>query len=132
MLNKISPSNIFNLKSNEIFVFGSNSKGLHISGAAKYAYENFKAEWGIGSGRTGQCYAIDTMSGLHTIKEQVNYFIKQSTVYPQNTYLVTEIGCGIAGYSPEDIAPLFKEAINCDNIHLPIIFLEVLNNLNHD
>lgn len=125
MKNRTTPNHIKTLKSNEIFVFGSNSLGNHAGGAAKLAKDKFKAEEGIAKGATGQCYAIDTMSGIDIIKEQVQPFFDHVIVYPQNIYLVTEIGCGIAGYSPEQIAPLFKNAP--ENIFLPESFWMILN-----
>ncbi len=58
---RITPDRITSLKDNEIFVFGSNKEGMHGGGAARIAYEDFGAEWGVGIGMTGQCYAIPTM-----------------------------------------------------------------------
>ncbi len=128
-MTRVTPTNIQELSENNIFVFGSNSKGHHGAGAARVAYEKFGAIWGQGSGFQGQSYAINSMSGLQVLKEEITWFIsyaKQFTNVPI-VFLVTEIGCGIAGYTPEEIAPLFKEALNVTNIHLPESFWEVLN-----
>ncbi len=124
--NRISPSDITKLKKNQIFVFGSNADGKHAGGAAKLAAEKFNAKQGVARGRTGDCYAIDTMSGLAVIKEQIQPFIESAKVLPLSVFLVTEIGCGIAGYTVEQIAPLFEKAKDVDNIHLPQRFWDVI------
>ena len=118
---------ITKLKKNEIFVFGSNAEGNHAGGAAKLAKEKFGAGQGVARGITGQCYAIDTMSGIEVIKEQIQPFVTYAKMLPRMNFLVTEIGCGIAGYTVEEIAPLFKTALEVKNIILPASFLEVLN-----
>ena len=118
---------ITKLKKNEIFVFGSNAEGNHAGGAAKLAKEKFGAEQGVARGVTGQCYAIDTMSGIEVIKEQIQPFVTYAKMLSRMNFLVTEIGCGIAGYTVEEIAPLFKKALGVKNIILPPSFLEVLN-----
>ena len=95
----ITPDYITRLEPNEIFVFGSNLAGFHGGGAARIAYEQFGAEWGVGVGRTGQCYAIPTMQGgVETIRPYVNEFIRYAEQHPELTFLVTRIGCGIAGF----------------------------------
>ena len=122
-----TPEHISQLGPNEIFVFGSNLQGLHGGGAARYAYEHFGAEWGVGVGMTGQCYAIPTMQGgAETIRPYVDAFIDFAQVHPQYKFLVTPIGCGIAGFTPRQIAPLFREAISVTNITLPKDFYDVI------
>ena len=116
----ITPDYITRLEPNEIFVFGSNLAGFHGGGAARIAYEQFGAEWGVGVGRTGQCYAIPTMQGgVETIRPYVNEFIRYAEQHPELTFLVTRIGCGIAGFTDEQIAPLFAAARNLSNVELP-------------
>ena len=127
MQNRITKPEIKKLKKTEIFVFGSNSQGNHAGGAAKLATEKFGAEMGIDRGLTGQCYAIDTMSGIEVLKEQIAPFISIAIGLPDKVFLVTEIGCGIAGYTAEQIAPLFEPAKSIDNIHLPQKFWDILN-----
>ena len=123
----VSPDRITELRSDEIFVFGSNAQGLHGGGAARYAHRLFGAVWGEGVGRTGQCYAIPTMDGaVAAIQPYVDDFIRYAAEHPELTFLVTEIGCGIAGYTPEQIAPLFAAALDQENIRLPGRFVEVL------
>ena len=121
MNTRITPNHITELKPNEIFVFGSNLQGYHGGGAARLAMNQWGAVWGQGTGLQGQTYAIPTMQGgIGTIRP----YIDQND--PERTFLVTEIGCGIAGFRPADIAPLFKNAINIPNIWLPQRFWEIL------
>lgn len=101
---------ITSLRPNEIFVFGSNIEGEHLGGAARQAYDDFGAIWGIGVGFAGQTYAIPTMGGMEQIKLYVDQFKHQAVLYPEFRFLLTRIGCGIAGYTDEEIAPLFKGA----------------------
>lgn len=123
-----TPERITELKPNEIFVFGSNLDGAHGGGAARIAYNRFGAIWGQGVGLQGQCYAIPTMQGgVETIKPYVDEFIKFARQHQEYKFLVTRIGCGIAGFKDEDIAPLFKDALEVDNIILPHEFVKHLN-----
>lgn len=120
MNTRITPNHITELKPNEIFVFGSNLQGYHGGGAARLAMNKWGAVWGQGTGLQGQTYAIPTMQGgTETIRPYIDQFIKFAQNDPERTFLVTEIGCGIAGFRPADIAPLFKNAINIPNIWLP-------------
>lgn len=122
------PIHITTLQPNEIFVFGSNLSGMHGGGAARLAYQKFGAIWGQGVGLQGQSYGIPTMQGgVDTIKPYVDEFIEFAKTHPQLKFLVTEIGCGIAGFSVEEIAPLFEQAIEAENIYLPERFWMVLN-----
>lgn len=125
---KISPDHIVALQPDEIFVFGSNLAGMHAGGAARTACQQFGAVWGQGVGLQGQSYAIPTMQGgVETIKPYVDEFIEFARRNPQLNFLVTEIGCGIAGFTPEEIAPLFEAAKAVENIALPRRFREVLD-----
>ena len=122
-----TPERISNLNPNEIFVFGSNLAGMHGGGAAWIAYERFGAIMGQGVGLQGQSYAIPTMQGgVETIKPYVDEFIEFASKHPEYKFLVTKIGCGIAGFRVEEIAPLFAEAIDMDNVILPEDFVEVI------
>ncbi len=123
MKDRISPKLIKELQPNEIFVFGSNLSGYHGGGAARAAYNKWGAIWGKGTGLQGQTYAIPTMQGgVKTIKPYVDEFIQFAKDNPDKIFLVTEIGCGIAGFKVSEIAPLFKDAVNIENIHLPESF----------
>lgn len=119
------------LEEHEIFVFGSNLAGRHGGGAARAANMKFGAEWGVGVGLTGQSYAIPTMQGgVETIKPYVDEFIRFAQANPGLKFLVTRIGCGIAGFKDEEIAPLFDKAMQVPNIYLPETFFKILQN--HD
>ena len=125
--NRITPEWIDTLKDNEIFVFGSNLAGMHGGGAARVARLRFGAVLGNGVGIQSQSYAIPTMQGgVETIRPYVDDFIAYAQQHPSLHFLVTPIGCGIAGFEPEDIAPLFEGAKAVKNISLPESFWEVI------
>ena len=117
---RVTPERITQLEDNEVFVFGSNLEGAHGGGAALLAWQKFGAIWGQGVGLQGQSYGIPTMQGgVDTIKPYVDEFISFARRHPELTFLVTRIGCGIAGFTNEEISPLFKEAHDIENIVLP-------------
>ena len=123
----IAPDSIETLKRNEIFVFGSDFTGQHNGGAASVAFQRFGAKWGVGVGLAGQSYAIPTtQGGIETIRPYVEQFIQFAKSHREYDFLVTRIGCGTAGFEAEEIAPLFEEAIDVDNIYLPQNFLEII------
>ena len=111
---------ITELDKNEIFVFGSNGDGAHIGGAATTAVQKFGAIMGQDEGLQGQSYAIDTMDGEDVMTAQIERFIDFAKEHPNLTFYVTEIGCGVAGYKPKDIAPKFKNSPK--NVILPDSF----------
>ena len=118
------------LENKEIFVFGSKLAGHHGGGAARAANIKFGAEWGVGVGLTGRSYAIPTMQGeVETIKPYVDEFIRFAQANPELKFLVTRIGCGIAGFRDEEIAPLFHIALQVSNIYLPETFYDILSYL---
>ena len=122
---RVTPDFITSLKPNEVFVFGSNLAGMHGGGAARIAHLYFGAVMGNGDGIQGQSYAIPTMQGgVDTIRPYVDKFIAYAKQHPDQHFLVTRIGCGIAGFSPDEIAPLFAEAAAVENISLPEDFWE--------
>ena len=123
---RIIPSVIYSLAPNEIFVFGSNALGMHHAGAARVAYNEFGAEWGNGEGLQGQSYSIPTMEGEHNTKLAIMRFTQYAREHPELKFLVTPVGCCIAGYTPEEIAPMFKDAAYLENVYLPISFWKVL------
>ncbi len=124
---RISPDNISSLKDNEVFVFGSNLEGMHGGGAARVARKKFGAVMGQGVGLQGKSYAIPTMQGgVETIAPYVDEFVEFAKSHPEMTFLVTRIGCGIAGFDDDEIAPLFVKAIDVANIHLPESFWKEL------
>ena len=126
---KYTPEFITELAEDEVFVFGSNLSGMHGGGAAATAHRCFGAVWGKGVGLYGQSYAIPTMQGgVKTVKPYVDEFIEFAKNHPELRFLVTKIGCGIAGFHEEQIAPLFAEAVDVKNIILPRDFVEIIKN----
>lgn len=114
-----------------IFVFGSNLSGWHGAGAAKVAKESFGAKIGIGVGFCGQSYAVptknyvvDTMP-IEEIKPFIRQFVHVTNSQPDLRFFVTRIGCGLAGFTDDQIAPLFKEC-NTWNCSMPEPWKEYL------
>ena len=130
---RVTPERIVTLQPGEIFVFGSNPGGIHSGGAARAALDKFGAVMGQGEGLQGQSYAIPTtFDTVEEIRPYVDNFITFADANPQMTFLVTRIGCGIAGFRDEDIAPLFAGAQGLQNVHLPASFWKIINyKLNH-
>ena len=128
--NRVTSDYVDTLNPNEIFVFGSNRQGYHGGGAAAMAHMFFGAIWGQGVGLQGQSYAIPTMDDdVRIVGWYVEEFIVFAREHQELHFLVTEIGCGIAGFTPEEIAPLFHSAIALDNVSLPKRFWVVLNEM---
>ena len=116
----------------KVFVFGSNLAGRHGKGAAKDALNYHGAIYGIGEGYQGNSYAIPTKGrhlevlSLPEIERNVNRFIHFVNQHPELEFYVTAVGCGLAGYSPEQIAPFFGELITKENVELPESFVTIL------
>jgi hypothetical protein len=128
MNTRITPGFISDLQENEIFVFGSNLEGTHGGGAAHTAHKKFGAIWGQGVGLQGRSYGIPTMhGGVEDIRPYVDEFIDFAISNPNLVFLVTRVGCGIAGFLDSEIAPLFSRAVDVPNIRLPDSFWNVLN-----
>lgn len=124
---RMAPNRISELQDNEIFVFGSNLQGSHGGGAAAIAAKKFGAIWGQGVGLQGQSYGIPTMhGGVADIKPYVDEFIEFAKQNPNLNFLVTRIGCGIAGFTEDEMAPLFAEGANVENVYLPDTFWEII------
>lgn len=125
---KFTPENISTLSSDEVFVFGSNLAGNHAGGAARMAKLKFGAIWGQGVGLQGNSYAIPTMQGgVETIVPYVDDFINYVAQNQDTFFYVTRIGCGIAGFKEEEMAPLFQKAVKLNNVCLPESFVRILN-----
>ena len=123
----ITPDYITSLGPNEVFVFGSNIRGQHMGGAARVAFDKFGAVWGQGVGLQGQSYAIPTMEGgVDYVAGYVDEFVLFAKAHPEMFFWVTRIGCGIAGFREEEIAPLFEAASDLDNVALPESFRAIL------
>ena len=123
---EFTPERISELKPNEIFVFGSNLAGSHGGGAARLAYNRFGAIWGRGVGLQGQSYALPTMEGMESMRAAVERFTRFAAMHPEMRFLVTRIGCGIASYTEQQVAPLFKGCIKLENVALPVEFWKEL------
>jgi hypothetical protein len=136
---KTTPENITTLKPNQIFVFGSNTAGIHGKGAARVAQRSFGAVKGVSEGPTGRCYAIPTRvyggrDGQHwkvrfspvrlvEIHRSIHRFLDYAQKHPELEFLVTKIGCGFAGYDFEDMADIFSREEVPPNVVLPKEFL---------
>ena len=123
---------ITELEKDEVFVFGSNGQGAHLGGAAATAVHKFGAKMGQAEGLQGQSYAINTMDSEDEMFAQIERFIHFAENHPELKFYVTEIGCGIAGYSPEQIAPKFAYYYNQNNIILPESFIKANDKLMSD
>lgn len=122
-----TPQRITSLKPNEIFVFGSNLQGFHGGGAAALAYRSFGAIWGQGEGLQGQSYGLPTMFATpQEIQPYVDRLLACAKAHPDLKFYVTEVGCGIAGFTVEQIAPLFAAILNEPNVILPERFVTIL------
>ena len=127
-----TPDWITELKDNEIFVFGSNLSGRHGKGAAKTAIK-WGAVWGNPRGLQGKTYGIPTVNAsitkklsLDDIEKEVDLFYNDCIKHRDLKFLVTEVGCGLAGWTVKEIAPLFRVFIDLDNVYLPKNFLKEL------
>lgn len=129
---KFTPDNITELQPNQIFVFGANESGIHGAGAARLAHQKFGAVWGCGFGLSGQTYAIPTKDleirtlSLDKIEYYIYCFLNEAMEYPDYEFLVTKIGCGLAGYSETEIANLFKHKFIPENVTLPESFFNII------
>jgi hypothetical protein len=130
---KFTPDKISKLKKNQVFVFGSNEAGIHGAGAAKLAEEKFGAIMGMGYGLQGQSFGIPTKDtfirtlSLDKIEFYIYSFLTEAMEYPDTEFLVTKIGCGLAGYSEDQIANLFKGKFIPENVTLPESFFNIIN-----
>ena len=128
---KYTPNKITSLQPNEIFVFGSNEAGIHGAGAARFAWQKFGAVMGEAFGLYGKSFAIPTKDinietlPLHNISQYVQSFLIIAKKRSDLTFYVTEIGCGLAGYKPKDIAPFFRNIPQ--NVILPKRFIDIIN-----
>lgn len=132
---RITPDLITEINEGEVFVFGSNQAGKHGKGAARTALK-WGAKWGQAEGLQGKTYGIPTKNAsitktltIDVIGTYIYSFIDFAIQNPKLKFYVTEIGCGLAGYSPKDIAPLFKNAMSIKNIYLPLRFWHKLQQL---
>lgn len=127
---------VYDSDPSKIFVFGSNLVGRHGKGSALWAVKNRGAKYGQGFGEQGNSYALPTKDAnlnvltLDIITNYVKLFLEEAKENPEKQYELTPIGCGLAGYKYEQIAPLFKDASS--NVELPQEFTEILEVYNED
>lgn len=135
---KTTPENITRLEPNQIFVFGSNTAGIHGKGAARTAFTLFGAQRGVAEGPTGQCYAIPTRIyvgrtpdkwrvtfdpvPLVEIHRSIHRFFDYANARLHLEFLMTKIGCGYAGYEADDFRDIFSRELLPLNVVLPIEF----------
>lgn len=120
---RVAPDFVRNLEPNEIFVFGSNINGQHCGGAAGHALSRFGAIMGKAEGIQGQSYAIPSVgNSLADLRKCIERFTEYAVQHPEKNFLLSAIGCGNAGYSPGQIAPLFKQAYEFGNVYVPATF----------
>lgn len=132
---RITPEKVdfFTLPKNTIVLVGTNEAGIHSAGFAKYCRTSGELVWQQAFGFSGSCFGIPTKDWfikqlpLDAIAFYVNRFIALSKRGSNVTFWVTKIGCGLAGYTPEQIAPLFRECVNLPNVYLPQEFWDILN-----
>jgi len=138
MINRITPNIVTEIKPGQILVFGGNSEGRHKKGLALFALQKCGAILGQSKGLQGQSYAIITKknwwqkrsSTLNEIQIEILDLVLFAMEHPELTFIVPKIGTENAGYSIEEIAPLFIDCIHQRNIHLPVKFWDILNEMN--
>lgn len=132
---RYTPEVISSLKKNEIFVFGSNERGIHGAGAAKAAFDYYGAIWGQGFGLQGETFAIPTKNWyIQTLcLQDIAFYVRRFIIFAKGEtkliFLVTKIGCGLAGLTVEQVAPLFRDAYGVKNIVLPKEFVTIIEAL---
>lgn len=126
-----TPDYIDRLLPNQVFVFGSNALGYHTGGASGTARKKFGAVWGQAEGLQGQSYAIPVDFGKdvrkdNEVKAAVDRFIAFAKEHGDLFFLVTRVGCGIAGYHDDEMAQFFMDALELKNVSLPKSFVDAL------
>lgn len=108
-MTRTTPEEITELADDEVFVFGSNASGAHGGGAARVAHQRFDAEWGVGEGLTGRTYALPTMEGTDAFRAAAERFVAVAEEHPELTFLLTRVGCGIAGHDESVVRTWFAD-----------------------
>lgn len=130
---RITPENLTELSSRQRVSIGTNESGIHGAGIAQYAFDNWGLVWGQGFGPSGMCFGVPTKDwrigklDLGVIDSYISRYIQWMKATKYN-HLVTKVGCGLAGYTPNQIAPMFAECINMTNVWLPEEFIKVISN----
>ena len=124
--NRVTPHFVETLTDNEVFVFGSDPQGRHGGGAAMFAVHNFGARIGVGEGPQGQSYAIPTTGSREEFEQAVRRFMAYARDNRETRFLVSAVGCGTAGYSPREVAMMFRPCVEMENVSLPLEFWDAL------
>lgn len=118
---RILPTHLHTPEDDRVFVFGSNLLGIHGAGAAAYAFDDLGAYWGVGEGIMGNSYALPTCYRpgepvtMMELAVYVQNFLDYAGDHPELRFFVSQVGCGLAGFREDEVAPLFAEAPdNCD------------------
>lgn len=123
--NRFTPNHIFSLRPQQVFVFGTDTKGSQRYGAAGTACKKFGAQVGVVEGPTGTCYALPTKGfQFDYFEKAVNRFKEYVESHSQSIFLITPVGCGHAGFNVRDVANLFKEYVSYENVMLPKLFID--------
>jgi hypothetical protein len=107
---RTTPDMITDLAEGEVIVVGTNVDGLHGGGAAAFAHERFGLRWGVGEGLCGQSYALPTMEGPEKLTFAAHRFVLYASLSHDLVFLLTKVGCGIAGYDEAAVGWLFAGA----------------------
>lgn len=128
-----TPEFVESLRDGQVFVFGSNLIGYHSGGASLMAMQRFGAVWGQAEGVQGRSYAIpvdirgEAVENVSAyMKRHIDKFLSYAKAHKEQSFLVTRIGCGVAGFDDEFMASFFKEAMKMENVCLPKSFVDIL------
>ena len=105
---------ITSLGPNDIFVFGSNRAGRHGAGAARQAFCSFGAVMGVGEGLRGKSYAFPSLDEnlnpvhLYDLVASRDLLYETARQHPGLTFLLTKVGCGLAGRDESEMRALFS------------------------
>lgn len=133
---RVTPEKLTDIGREDNILIGTNEAGIHGAGIARYAYDHWGASLGQGFGPMGNCFGLPTKDWeiqslpLDVINNYVERYIDWTQLlrnYKWKNY-VTQVGCGLAGFTPEEIAPMFAKCIKYNNIWLPQSFIDVINN----
>lgn len=129
-MKRITPENITLVTSDMRILIGTNESGIHGAGIAKVAFDNWGLDWGKGFGPSGFCFGLPTKNWsirqlpLDVIENYVQRYIDWCQHEVKLKHYVTKIGCGLAGYTVPDIAPMFFTCKRFTNMWLPQDFLD--------
>ncbi len=137
-MERITPEEIKGIKTSECVLIGTNEAGIHGAGIAEYAYKHWGAVLGQGFGPMSNCFGLPTKDWeVHTLPlDRIAFYVSRYIDWVKIirngrwTHYVTKIGCGLAGYTPKDIAMMFSPLRYTRNVYLPKEFIEIID-INH-